>query len=182
MVEFKGGLTSGRRGDTMWSRYGEMAEWLKAPVSKTGGCASAPRVRIPISPLFLTSLCNFLFFESLQRLVYLALAKVPKKCQMKRMGGDTSAYSPPFVTVRRAISRRKSGRQDLNLRRPGPKPGALARLSYAPFKLQEELLYHARLSSSTGLVQSQPGTIWPLASGSAGGLAVAGRTTGRAGG
>lgn len=28
--------------------------------------------------------------------------------------------------------RRESGRQDSNLRRPGPKPGALARLSYAP--------------------------------------------------
>ncbi len=28
--------------------------------------------------------------------------------------------------------RPKSGRQDLNLRLPGPKPGALARLSYAP--------------------------------------------------
>ena len=29
--------------------------------------------------------------------------------------------------------RPKSGRQDLNLRPPGPKPGALARLSYAPY-------------------------------------------------
>lgn len=29
---------------------GEMAEWLKAPVSKTGSCASATWVRIPLSP------------------------------------------------------------------------------------------------------------------------------------
>jgi hypothetical protein len=29
---------------------GEMAEWLKAPVSKTGGFARAPWVRIPLSP------------------------------------------------------------------------------------------------------------------------------------
>src|SRR5690349_1328178 len=37
-----------------------------------------------------------------------------------------------------------SGRQDLNLRLPGPKPGALARLSYAPFDAE---LYHESLPS-----------------------------------
>ena len=29
---------------------GEMAEWLKAPVSKTGICICISRVRIPLSP------------------------------------------------------------------------------------------------------------------------------------
>ena len=37
-----------------WSpkQSGEMAERLKAPVSKTGGFARAPWVRIPLSPFF----------------------------------------------------------------------------------------------------------------------------------
>ena len=34
----------------MMEGLGEMAEWLKAPVSKTGSCASATWVRIPLSP------------------------------------------------------------------------------------------------------------------------------------
>ena len=38
-------------------RPGEMAERLKAPVSKTGSCASATWVRIPLSPLKNPGMC-----------------------------------------------------------------------------------------------------------------------------
>ena len=48
---------------------------------------------------------------------------------------DVSAYP---VNEKRALTTsvrtlQKSGREDLNLRLPAPKAGALARLSYAPF-------------------------------------------------
>ncbi len=44
-----------RRSSPPAAYAGEMAERLKAPVSKTGLCASAAWVRIPLSPLELTS-------------------------------------------------------------------------------------------------------------------------------
>ena len=45
---------------------GEMAERLKAPVSKTGSCVSATWVRIPLSPLlFMQVSCMFSGFSSL---------------------------------------------------------------------------------------------------------------------
>ncbi len=41
------------RGKIYDTRHGEMAEWSKAPVLKTGGGLSRPRVQIPISPPYL---------------------------------------------------------------------------------------------------------------------------------
>ena len=42
----------------MMKGSGEMSEWLKAPVSKTGSCASATWVRIPLSP-FRRTVCRW---------------------------------------------------------------------------------------------------------------------------
>src|SRR5262249_24178738 len=55
-------LKSPGSGDMSCCR-GEMPEWLIGPVSKTGVRASVPRVRIPLSPLFLA----FPRFKSLGR-------------------------------------------------------------------------------------------------------------------
>ena len=44
---------------------------------------------------------------------------------------------------------RKSGREDLNLRPPAPKAGALARLRYAP-KVENNL---SKVAESSGLLQ-----------------------------
>jgi hypothetical protein len=62
--------------------------------------------------------------------------------------------------------RRKSGRQDLNLRPPGPKPGALAKLSYAPCFLQFPLTPKYRLrpvAAATALAELSYARATPLA-------------------
>ena len=56
--------------------------------------------------------------------------------------GDSYSFAPAEFALLLTYSKitcsifsappKKSGRQDLNLRPPGPKPGALAKLSYAP--------------------------------------------------
>src|SRR5260370_6355520 len=62
-----------------------------------------------------------------------------------------------FAFCKLLILQEWSGRKDLNLRPPGPEPGALARLRYAPTVCSESgnaspqglLEYHSRLASAT---------------------------------
>lgn len=57
--------------------FGEMAERLKAPVSKTGSCASATRVRIPISPRNSERRRKWLLGNWLRRRFVLSLCRQP---------------------------------------------------------------------------------------------------------
>lgn len=50
------------------------------------------------------------------------------------------------------LSRKKSGRQDLNLRPPGPEPGALAKLSHAP-EYRDDMVHPGLVRYSSKLVK-----------------------------
>src|SRR5690606_20549949 len=54
-----GGVRRGRWASRVGSAVGEMAEWFKAPVLKTGEGSNLPWVRIPLSPPILPVLLGF---------------------------------------------------------------------------------------------------------------------------
>ena len=72
------------------------------------------------------------------------------------MKWDLAAYKTVYSAIAEKLGARISdwnkwsGRKDLNLRPPGPEPGALARLRYAPTLAQEDysLKLHHKVSTA----------------------------------
>ena len=57
-------------------------------------------------------------------------------------------FADDFVITSKSKELKWSGRKDLNLRPPGPEPGALARLRYAPNLIPCSLAVYAGLAAS----------------------------------